>query len=275
MMFDDSIASQTFALPFVAAFAVVDFDHLLSNACTSDTISLKTKGLYTLDHSYCKVQVVSPSESQNAWIHVSHHFTHPTGDTLEGVVRMADRYWEIKGFVPWDGGYKGRFLYNQGSNGAAGVPNVDLGFYDNRRTLDSLCLMYRANVNEPWKLVSRERTANSSINNGYFVARLFPGQYALAVVDTSMLSIDSPDPSAEKMQLKLFPNPSTGHEVRVELPGYDKKFNVIFYDNTGKKMLQMKDVHSGDVIRHNLPVGIYAVLIQNNLISLQSQIIVQ
>lgn len=275
MLFDDSVASQTFQLPFVAAFAVVDVDHLISDACTSESLSLKTKRVHDLNKAYCKIQVVMPYDYPHAWVHVAHHFTHPTGDTIEGVTRMADRYWEVSGFVPWEGDYRGRFLYNMGSNGSAGVSNVDLGFYDNYRTLDSLCLMYRPNAHEPWRMVSRQRTSTSSISNGYFVTRLLPGQYTLAVVDSNLVSINSPDTPAGQMKPKLFPNPSTNHEVRVELPGYDKKFNLFFYDKMGKKVLQMNDVRSGDTVRHHLPAGSYVVLIQNNFISLQSQIIVQ
>ena len=274
MLFDDSIATQTFHLPFVAAFAVVDYNQQISDACTGTGVSLKSNGVQTLSSTYCKIHVVDAYDYPHAWAYVEHHFVHPTGDTVEGVVRMANRYWEVKGFIPWEGEYKGRFLYNLGSSGGESAMYLDAGFYDNHRTLDSLALLYRPNSHEPWRMVSRQRMNSSTINNGYFVARLLPGQYTLAVVDTNLVSIPSPQ-RQEKWNLKIYPNPATTRDMRVELEGYDKKFDLIFFDSTGRKVLQMNDVGSGDTIRHNLPAGSYIVLIKNNFISLHSQIIVQ
>ena len=44
---------------------------------------------------------------------------------------------------------------------------------------------------------------------------------------------------------------------------------------TKEKVLQMNDISNGTVVRHHLPAGSYIAIIQNNFLSLQSQIIVQ
>ena len=293
MMFDDSVATQTFDfcsplryrpggtwshLPggtwshlFVPQYVVVDYHNAISDASTSDTATLHKKGLIDMDQAYCKVSVGEANSAPRAWVHVAHHFAHPTGDTLDGIVRMADRYWQVSGNVPWEGDVQGRFFYNQGSIGSSGAAYLDLGFYEKRQTLDSMALMYRPTAQEPWQLVSRKRTSGSSVTNGYFTARLFPGQYALAVIDSNLLSVSAPQ---EKPILRLSPNP-TASEFRIQMGGYEKNFDVSIIDSMGRKVMILNAVSDGDIIRTDLPAGTYIVLIQNNFLSLQSQIIIQ
>lgn len=274
MLFDDSVHTETFELPFATCFAVVDFDRELSDACTDDTLALRVKGLRKLANSYCSINVPE-SPAEGGWVHVGHHFAHPAGDLPEGVVRVADRYWEVRGVLPWETEYTGRFLYNQGSNGASGAANLDLGFYDRPATLDSLCLLYRRDAGQPWQAVSRKRTSSSTISSGYFTARLLAGQYTLGVIDSSLVGIWQPQqPRCEEAKIAIYPNPS--HDFfRIETGGCDKNFDVIIHDAAGRKILQMNDVRNGGIVQHPLPAGTYIVIIKNKFISLQSQIIVQ
>ncbi len=275
MVFDDSVATQTFVLPFVAAFAVVDIDHQLSDACTDDTAQLSAKGLRHLNNSYCKIMVGKATNEPHAWVHVGHHFAHPTGEGQEGIMRLSNRYWKVSGNVPWEGNVTGRFLYNMGANGAAGAAFVDIDFYDRRATLDSLCLVYRADAQSAWQVVSRSRTTSSTATSGYFTTRLFPGEYALAVIDSNLLAIGEMPQEAAERTLRLYPNPSFANEFTIDLGQYDKKFDVVILDSAGRKVLQKSNLHSGDRLHHQLSAGTYIVLIKNNFLSLQSQIIVQ
>lgn len=272
MEFDDSVASASFDLPFEPAFAVVDPDHRISDACTDDTILVTGKGLSSLAHAYCKIY--SPqAPSEGIWLHVGHHYAHPGGTLPEGVTRMASRYWQVSGVIPWTTELQGRFLYNMGASDAVGAGSLDAVFYENRKTLDSLCLLYRPDPSQPWQCVSRQRASGSTTNNGYFTARLFAGQYTLAVADSALLSVPAA-PRVQKPAIQLLPNPNRG-EFRVNLDGYDKKFNLSMMDSSGRKVLEKNNMQSGATIRHHLPAGTYIVLIQNNFISLQSQIVIQ
>ena len=100
---------------------------------TSDTLSLCKKRLSDLPQTYCKINVTQASSDPRSWVHISHHFAHPSGDTLAGIVRMADRYWQVSGLVPWEGNVQGRFQYNQGSNGINDAAYLDYGFYPSSR----------------------------------------------------------------------------------------------------------------------------------------------
>ena len=266
----DSITQCTVTLPFPAHFAIVDFDHELSDACTEDTALLTRKEVVDLSHSFCKVYM-KQTPSAPSWIHVGHHFAHPGGDTLEGIVRIANRYWQISGVLNDDGQAEGRFLYNLGTNGSSGAGNIDNGFYERPATLDSLVLLYRPSPSSPWQAVSHHRTSTSTISTGYFTAPLHVGQYTLAVCGTASLRIANP---SILPAIKLYPNPSTA-SFRLDLGGYNKKINAQFFDTTGKKVLEIRNLNDGDTINHHLAPGTYILLIQNNFLSLQSQIIVQ
>jgi aminopeptidase N len=272
---DDSIATQTFALPFVAAYAVVDYRNLISDAATNGTVTLNHTGTYDMGNTYCKVYVGQNANMPiNHQVHVTHHFSHPTGEVPEGVARLADHYWEVHS-APWDQAISIRLLYNMGANSSSGASCLDMGFYDNRATLDSMCVLYRLDAQHPWQMVSRKRTASSNISTGYFTTPLFPGQYVLAVADTNIVGI-SPIPTREgtDAKIRLFPNP--GHsQFQVVVEGCNKKFDLSVFDTSGKKVLTAKGLKNGDMVRHDLAAGSYVVIIKNNYVSLQSQIIVQ
>ena len=279
LMVDDSVSIHHVTLPenFNSGICpIIDFDNELSDACTDNVVRFSNKGVYDLPNAYCKIYAREASE-HTSWVHVGLHYTHPTGgDTLEGVVRMTDHYWKVVGQI-LSPNVEGRFLYNMGAQGISGAENLDAGFYESRYSLDSLCLMYRQDESDSWKMVSRKRTNSSSVSTGYFVSNLLPGEYTLAVVDTNIVGIEPvalSEECGEVPQLRLFPNPGHG-QFKVEVEGYDKKFDLAVFDASGKKVLTSNGLFSGDTVHHNLPVGSYVVIIKNNFISLQSQIIVQ
>lgn len=275
MTVDDSVATQTFALPFAPQYAMVDYHNLLVHAATHDGANLSGTGNYTLEGSYCKVYVgQNAAVPVNHSVKVTHHFVHPTGDTLEGVQRMANRYWEVH-TAPNDPAISLRLLYNMGANSSSGASGLDMGFYEQRGALDSMCVMYRRDARQPWQMVSRKRVASSNISTGYFTTHLMEGQYTLAVVDTNLVGIEErPTSATTNAKLRLSPNPAQS-QFKVEVEGCDKKFDLAVFDTSGKKVLNINGLSSGDMVRHNLPAGSYVVIIKNNYVSLQSQIIVQ
>ncbi|MBQ6068679.1 MAG: T9SS type A sorting domain-containing protein [Bacteroidales bacterium] len=275
MWVDDSVTTETFTLPFAAAFAVVDYHNRIAFAATRNSVILNHTGSYDMDNTYCKVYVGQDATiATDHRVFVIHHFTQPTGEVAEGIVRLSNRYWEVKN-SPWDPSVSLRLMYNMGSNSSSGAAFLDHGFFDKRSTLDSLCVVYRQSAEHPWQLVSRKRTSSSITSTGYFTTTLLDGQYALAVADSSIVGIAPTMTAGGTERLKLYPNPSKEGTLRVEVTGEEKNFDVLFFDASGKKVLQMSDVKSGDTVRHNLPSGSYVVIIKNNFISLQSQIIVQ
>ena len=267
----DTLSEFRVTLPFSAARAIVDIDHEISDACTSDSASLLHKGVVEMPHAFCKVHLAEvPSTA--SWVHIGHHFAHPDGDTITGIVRMADRYWQVDGILY--NPVTGLFLYNMGNNNSTGAAGIDIGFYERPSTLDSIWLLYRPDIHSPWGRVSQHRISSSTSSTGYFTYSLMSGQYTLAVCDTNLIPLAHIDTPSDKPSFSIYPNP-TSTSFRIDMGGYSKKFDAVIFDMLGKKVLELRSLNDGDTIHHQLPAGTYIVVIKNNFLSLQSQIIVQ
>jgi len=271
---DDSLSTHTLALPFVAAYAVVDLHNLISDAATNSAATITHSGTYDLGNTYCKLVIPSDADLTDSHrVYITHHFSHPAGPIDPGILRISNRYWEVH-TAPYQPAVSLRLLYNLGANGSSGASCLDRGFYDNRATLDSLCVVYRPDDQHPWQLVSRRRTAASTIATGYFVTSLLPGHYALAVADTTLAAIPLPADD-DGPSLTISPNPVIGGSLQLLLNHYDKNFDLIIYSTDGRKLLSINNITSPYTLHHTLPPGNYIAIIKNNFISLQSQFIVQ
>ena len=265
---DDTVATFSFTLPFHADFAIIDYNHRISDACVADTVRLTARGTTSLPNTYCRLYLPEAPTTPVPWVYVGHHFAHPAGDSIAGIVRITDRYWQVTGSLT--NNPEGFFLYNRGHYGTS---NLDEGFYEKVATLDSLCLLYRPSADSPWQIISRTRSGSSGIDGGYFRAHLFNGQYTLGVCDpeTPLMHVET---SAAQPTFRLFPNPTTG-KFTICMDGYDKKIDLLIYDLSGRKVLEQRGLSDGDSLHPSLPAGTYIAIIQNKFLSLQSQIIVQ
>lgn len=275
MTVGDSIATETFVLPFSPTAVVVDLHHKISDACLDDTAVLSKARTLTLANSFCKIAVKKSSSDPTAWLHVCMHFAHPHGQMPVGVTRMSDRYWRIVGNVPQEAEVQGQFMYNLGPAGGSEVAYLDSPFYNSSNARDSLCLLYRYDASQPWQAISHERTRSSTLINGYLVApRLRVGEYALGIADTNVTAINATDNGNRAETFTVKPNPGNS-EFTIDMHGYDKKFDLAIFDLSGRKVLQMNDVGDGVHVSHHLMPGSYIAIIKNNFISLQSQILIQ
>ncbi len=267
----DTLSEFRVTLPFSAARAIVDIDHEISDACTSDSASLLRKGRVDMSHAFCKVHLAEVPTTAS-WVHIGHHFAHPDGDTATGIIRMADRYWQVDGI--FYNPVTGLFLYNMGNNNSTGAAGIDIGFYERPSTLDSIWLLYRPDIHSPWGRVSQHRTSSSTFSTGYFTYNLMSGQYTLAVCDTNLIPLAHINTPSDMPSFSIYPNP-TSTSFRIDMGGYSKKIDAIIFDMLGKKVLELRGLNDGDTVHHHLPAGTYIVVIKNNFLSLQSQIIVQ
>lgn len=267
LCFNGTTTVQTVNLPFTPAFAVVDYDKRLSDACTDDEHVISSKGTYSLKYGFAKLAVPENSSVPNGWVHFAHHFARPMGQLPEGMTRISNRYWQVSGIVPWEPEVKAQFLYNRQGYATASTQDdfntlnfrhisfLDKDFYSDWHSIDSLALVYRADASQSWQVVSRTRTKSSSDHHGFFVARLFPGQYALAIVDTNVLGIPSQLTPSASRQLRLSPNPAQQQVTIQDLPlGTEVKvFNM-------QGMLMVTHRHDGTPLDiSQLPQGVYIV----------------
>ena len=270
MTFDGEQGEQHFDLPFMPAFVLIDPDHELSDAATDDFLTPGNLRKSPLTHF--KYSLSSPSAP--SFLQVSHHYGNLGADTLQGVVRTANRYWVIEGSMYDDVSLTGKFYFARGNFTQVEFPYIDNGFLY-RNSSDSLRVLYRRHQGDSWHILATHVVPSSGANDGYCSCdNLRQGEYTLAVVDTALAGISSPRSSSYTPQFSILPNPSS-HSFKLQINGCDDAFTLSVTDMQGRLLLHQNDVSNGDVIHHNLPIGNYILTIQNNYVSLQSKMIVQ
>ena len=232
--FDGVSTIATFSLPFVPAYAILDYDKQLSDAVTDEEDIIEPSHNGSFKNAHIKVSNKSANE---CYVHVAHHWTAPQSKSQGGIVRTANRFWEIHTNANANPEILVSFRYSRGDASSV-VKYLDYGFYDNAETLDSIGVLYRPNSSSPWQLMTRNHGANHNVD--YFnLSGLQSGQYTLAVVDTNLLSIEQPIAQINF----IYPNPSHG-TFKVNAP--QKHCTLILTNLAGQVITKIKNV--GDTI---------------------------
>lgn len=254
--FDGADTTATFQLPFQAAFAILDYDKEISDACTLEEIVLSNTLPKTLPLTHCKLKAIEKG-SGNSHIFVSHHWDEPSHDLApEGVVRFANRYWVVAG--QWSEGsqLQGQFQYSR-RTGTSGAGYLDAGFFEEAESLDSMRLMYRYNASYPWQAVSSNHGSNNY--EDYFTTdNLVPGEYTLAVVDPTCVGIDNS--SETEYEFKIYPNPATNH-ITITPTHYENAYKTAVYNTEGRRVYRSRKMQDSGVLQLNLPAGTYIMQI--------------
>ncbi len=253
-------------LPFEPFYYVPDYDCELSDAAT---LAVFTKS-GTSNPAHVRISGTIP---EGGSLVVEHHWGHPWDiDTLTGLSRTAERYWVVRGAYEQYHGVTGKFRYVRASYTNGNYTGLDPNLYTQPHALDSIVVLYRKGYGHPWQAVSHRHS--ESADEGYFeVDNLRPGEYTLAVVDTSLLSIDDHQAPAAGY-LTLFPNPvHSGDAITLDLP-LDDTFSVRIINASGRQVWHRRHCRSHQTLRPHLAAGTYLVLIENKFVSLQSKLIV-
>lgn len=258
--FDGESTAATFQLPFEPAFAIVDFDEELSKAALAQQTTIKTKGSVVMDDALCRIDTRKVVDGDSAWLHVTHHWSNPDTSLSPQILKMADRYWTVEGRIPDGFLMSGMFYYSRMGD--------DYTLDDNLITSTSdfgiLRLMYRRDASENWRVATSRHT--DDISQGYFVnTSLKLGEYTLALIDTSYVSIEVP---VDGSFLDICPNPSNGRVVVKSSIGstvkqYDDSFILEVINPAGQLVKRFSEVGCGKEIELGLPAGFYVVKVLN------------
>lgn len=263
---DTVVASHR--LPFEPAFWVLDPQCLVSDAATVGRASTY-EGAEEVD--FCHFALRNNNAVHRADYYVEHHYAAPdAADTVDGVVRTANRYWVVSGRHKENPGAQGRFEYVLAGDYSVTYPTLDEGFYTRTTTHDSLALLWRPDANHAWQAVGYRSVGTRA--NGYLVVdNLRTGQYTLAVADRERLGLCR----ADSRQPQLFPNPvRKGERLTMTMPCGDAPADVAIFDSEGH-LVWCREGCTGSVeVAHNLASGTYLVRIENKVVSLQSKLIV-
>jgi len=204
--FNGSAGVSAKIVPFHPTAILVDPEEKMFDATTDNYKTIKTAGNFDFDKTFCSIEVEQITDS--AFLQVTHNWAPP--DSLKEHVpglRLSDyRYWRIDGIVPDDFEATGKFFYSRNN------------YLDNTlivTSADTLVILYRKGAAEDWQEIPFERIGPWNIGN-IIVPGLKTGEYTLAVKEVSVGGLENPSP--EKNQLKIYPNPSSDtFEISVEI----------------------------------------------------------
>lgn len=267
--FTDDVAEVWVDLPWEPSYCVLDLECAVSDAATVVHINTTPDRTYAYDAVHATVR--AGDESQPLNLHIEHHFGHPYDtDTIAGIVRTVNRYWVVNGDRWTAENIECRFRFVRANNTSSDYAYLDPDFYQRTPTYDSIALLWRPNTEHPWRVMTRTKSGNR--DEGFLRMRnLRCGEYTIAVVDSNLLSIEDAESSDPK--ICLFPNPvPQGAGIGLDVPT-EQPFKVEIFDTAGRRVWSASGCRSGQTIRPNLVAGTYLVRIENNFISLHSNLI--
>lgn len=267
--FTDNVAEVWVDLPWEPSYCVVDLGCRLSDAATVAHVSTAPNHGYQFGTQHFAVYTTADSEPTD--LHVEHHFGRPHDiDTIAGIVRTADRYWVVNGDRWVADGVNIRFHFVRANNHNSDYAYLDPNLYQRSATYDSITLLWRPDTRHPWRALTRVKSGDR--NEGYLsLKNLRRGEYTIGIVDSALLGIADARPMSTPM--RLFPNPvPKGASIGLDVPT-NELFTVEIHDTAGRRVWCATNCRSGQNINPNLAPGTYLVRIENNFISLHSNLI--
>lgn len=255
-----------FNLPFHPVLAIIDIEGNISYARTKNTVTVKNTGPVSLPEAMMDVNVSAITDS--ALLHIEHHWTMPDRAMckIPGVTLSNYRYWKVDGIFPDN--FKAAATVNYD-----GTKPIDYssGYLDHTLILqreDSLRLVYRVDGNAFWQILPDSEITRQSGNlydkkGSFTVKQLKKGEYALAMYDYTLTSIDNKINTVD--QILIYPNPARDIlKIRSALIANHANINI--YDTFGKLMISKTietDIEETDLDLSELQSGIYFISIQN------------
>lgn len=186
-----------FNLPFKPAFVLLDPNEKTADACVGEALLINNPGTFNPYSTY-SILVINTLTSPTL-LRVEHHVAPPDiAPVADTIYRFSpNHYWKVSGIVPdgTSGSIQFQFIRNHSFH--------DQSLLVASNSADSLVLVYRSNIDEPWRIVPFVKSGNNSV--GYLKTTfLAPGEYAFAIGKPFQSALD--ENPAENL-LVIYPNP--------------------------------------------------------------------
>jgi len=222
-------------IPIEPDMITLNPNNKLCYATTDDMKMIKQTGPINYNNAMMEVNVTAISDS--ALLKIEHHWSAPDGlkDWANKPYLLSNyRYWKVDGILPSNFEAEASFMYDGREFG---------GYLDSllvNITEDSLVLLYRENAKDDWTEYPyyTKNTLGSSTNKfgRMELSKLLKGEYTLANIDHSVLSIGSLE--QPKNELKIYPNPSNA-KVTLKWDLADTPTSIEIYSISGSKVLSL------------------------------------
>lgn len=254
-------ATFTVNIPYNSPYCALNYDHKIGDATSSDSKTIKTIGshFYTLGKAQIKV---TNKGADSSLIRIVHNYLKPDpfkNNPLNNKL-SNQHFWKVEGIL--SPGFASKIKFNFDGNKTVGT---NYGYLDTLLCLvnsDSICLFYRANAADDWKIVKPFNKIINTPREGFIeIDSLKLGEYAFGnSIDTASVAIGIHENSINKISANLFPNPAK-QKCTLE---FDKQpentYKICIYNNEGKLVYKEKTKEKLTILDiSNLPSGIYNV----------------
>lgn len=260
--FSGEFGTKTVQLPFTPVYYTVDYFENMADAVSDFNILVTGASSNSMPDAFVSFNVLNASDT--SLIRVEHHWVAPNqnGIPSNAIARISNnRHWRIDGVINGDIDARLIFQYNF-------AEDLDREILQNT-TADSICIAYRRDIFDTWKLIPSVRVG--SVSAGILrVDELLPGEYALAIGDRTQIGVDE---ISKAELIKVFPNPSSDY-ININNV-QSNNVMVAIYDIRGAKVSEfwLKNNNNKISIKH-LNKGFYTLEFVENGKKLKTEKIV-
>ena len=257
---DGAESEQTVTLDINPIAAYADYYNHFLDAKLDKNLTATSNATLLLEQLKVKVSNVNDS----VMLRVEAHFVGPDDDPEIPELTLSTRhFWNVLRLDLGEATVKGEFMYHYDSSVDGDIihtPN------------DSAVLVYRANIFDTWHTVPYTIQNNSNWMAGTFIVDdLLTGQYTIAVIDKSMLSIG--EDLCDTKNMIIAPNPSESF-VRISTQSENPEILII---NCLGQIMDLFPISGNEasVSIADYPAGVYYVILidkKKNIISTEKLI---
>jgi len=272
-----SSATFTVNIPYSSSYCALNYDHKIGDATSSDSKTIKTIGsnFYTLGKALIKV---TNKGADSSLIRIVHNYVKPDpfkNNPLNNKL-SNQHFWKVEGIL--SPGFTSKIRFNFDGNKTVGTT---YGFLDTLLCIvncDSVCLFYRSNAADDWKIVKPFNKVINTTKEGFIeIDSLKLGEYAFGnSVDTAFTAIGIHENNLNKLAVNLYPIPAK-QKCTLEFDRQpETTYKIYIYNNEGKLVFKEKTketIVSLDI--SELVNGIYIVnVLKKNEIVFSQKLIV-
>lgn len=258
------VAQQyTFALNFNPVSSIVNYDSKISDATGAETKTFKTATAQSFNIARMRM-MVSNAGSDSSFVRIAHNYVKadPFKTNPSNSILSDQHYWRVDGM--WSPGFlsRARFTYD-GNKSYTSM----YGYLDTLITEisgDSICLFYRKDAGDDWRMVKPYYHTITSIKTGFIeIDTLKIGEYVLGKIgDTTAIGIK--EYSKDQNMISLYPNPAKRF-VNIDLTEMKS-----FYNKVEIVTVEGKEVYSNLISERSIKInteqlskGVYLVQIKD------------
>ncbi|MGE0567992.1 MAG: M1 family aminopeptidase, partial [Bacteroidia bacterium] len=254
----------TFAVPFVPASSILNYDCKIGDAVSYDTYTIKTNVSLNFLKARLRLTVTNAGTDSN-FVYVSHNFVKPDAfkSNPNGALLSDQHFWKVDGI--WSSGFvaKARFTYD--GNKSYASTNGYLDTLLTRVNGDSIRLYHRVDAGDDWKPVTNFIYNNVTAKYGYIeIDTLQKGEYTFANFGDTTTVIGVKEIFADGKNIKVYPNPAKNN-INVDLTALTEQHDEVQLKDINGRLIKRVSISEKKISMsvQDYPKGVYFIEVKN------------